>query len=79
MSWPPGSCSKRLGDIRENDEVLVELTFRTVQSWEDTPKGFVVHFKDRGVPPRTYPDANTIVTVWDVQLNCPGVPIRTLI
>ncbi|WP_194907537.1 hypothetical protein [Catenulispora rubra] len=76
MSWPPGSCSKRLRDIRENDEVLVELMFRTVESWEDTPKGFVVHFKDRDVPPRTYPGPNTTVTVWDARLNAPPAPIQ---
>lgn len=64
----------RLGDLREDDEILVELWFRVVEWFETTDEGLVVHFKDRDFPPRLYPGPDAVVRVWDRWRFGPGVP-----
>lgn len=77
MSWPPGSTTKILAEIREGDEILIDLTFRMVKSWQDTPQGFVVHFVN--FPSRSYPSGrNTTVRVWDKRRD-EGVPTEMVI
>jgi len=74
-NWPPGSTTRQLRDLREDDEVLVELMFRVVKWCETTDEGFVVHFKDGDFPPRLYPDGpDTVVRVWNTIEYGPGVP-----
>jgi hypothetical protein len=62
--WPPGSTSKKVTALKEDDEVMVDLTYRIVASIEETGAGITVHFKDRDIPPRRY-EKNARVNVWD--------------
>jgi hypothetical protein len=68
VNWPPGSTTKRLADIRVGDEILVDLTYRTVRSWQDTPEGRVVHFERS--PSRLYTcGLDRHVRIWDQHFD----------